>query len=181
MSTYNFAITPRVRWELGALFNIIGHAQGAAEARNSLKAVDEKRAFNRLRRALGLAGIMSMIGERSHYYGNKKLIFDTKTRHLVTLTDEQVDFLMKKIFPLALTGLSVAVLEEFIEAVDMAKTVKKVPPVPEGLSPVPDIEEWNDPIAEAADRCPRCKGTGLRVLGTEADEEGEDDGETDVA
>lgn len=153
---YRFVLTPRERWELANIFR-----------RPDLKltTMDEKKTFNRTRRALGLAGVMGVMESKPRFYGSQKMIFDTAAKHRVEVTEQQADFLMKKILPLIDSAAQNSLLENFIEALDSAVTLKKSADVDESVATVPDIEAWEDPDAEHADKCPECEGTGSTTAG----------------
>lgn len=153
MSTvYQIAITPRQRWELAAVFN--GRDQS-----KTASTVEDKKTFNRTRRALGLAGIMSLMNDNARYYANSKLVFDNKTKHAVSLTDQQCEYVYKHIFPLITGGAQMSVLEDFIDSIDTIMVTKKSPEITD-LLPIPD-EDWSHKEAEEADKCKHCFGTGL--------------------
>lgn len=137
-----FAISPRQRFELTQ--SIFHQKLG-----EKLSAVEDKKALGRCRLALGLTRISDLALDGSPVAD--EMAQDRKTLNKVELDDSVIDFLLTKIFTLEMQSYQVLALESFLDALDVAKSTGKAPPVDESLTFIPVDEQWERKPLDAED------------------------------
>lgn len=105
MSTLKLPISPSTRWVLACLFLNKGLSLNGGISQDVI--------YNRSRAALGLRGPMSAVIKAAN--PPKELVHNGKPNAYVELTQEVIEFLADKIWPLEKHPFQVTMLEQFID------------------------------------------------------------------
>jgi hypothetical protein len=127
-----FKLSPRQRWELAVLlFHRDLKMTGSAEVK----------LYNRTRLTLGLTPIQDLLADSKT---PRQDAINRVGTEAFDLTDDQITFLLGKVFALPLNGSQAGIFGSFIEDLETAKLTRQAPDI--GAVPmwVDSMESWVD-------------------------------------